>query len=71
MSADFKITQNIPAHREAAIIKRTKRSIEPESGEPESHFMTKLRNAARRAAKIQRHQAHERGRDDAHEPDWN
>lgn len=71
MSADIKIAETIRAHGEAAAIKRTQREISPDSDQTDSRFMVKLRNAARRAAKIQRHLARERDRDATPEPDWN
>ncbi len=71
MSADIKITHIIRAHGEAAAIKHTQREINPDDGQSDSRFMVKLRNAARRATKIQRRLAHERDRDDTPEPGWN
>ncbi len=71
MSADIKITEIIRAHGEAAAIKRTQREIDPDSGQSDTRFMVKLRNAARRATKIQRHLARKRDRDDTPEPDLN
>ncbi len=71
MSADSKITHVIRAHGEAAAIKQTQREISPDYGQSDSRFMVKLRNAASRATKIQRHLARERDHNDTPEPDWN